>query len=74
MEAEFDGSLSADGAEKAAEFVQFCDAFNIPVLTLTNVSGFTASEYDEKMCIRDSFNRLFKKAYDMTPMQFRNQK
>ena len=37
-----------DGAEKAAEFVQFCDAFNIPVLTLTNVSGFTASEYDEK--------------------------
>ena len=48
VEAEFDGSLSADGAEKAAEFVQFCDAFNIPVLTLTNVSGFTASEYDEK--------------------------
>ena len=41
VEAEFDGSLSADGAEKAAEFVQFCDAFNIPVLTLTNVSGFT---------------------------------
>ncbi len=34
--------------KKAAEFVQFCDAFNIPVLTLTNVSGFTASKYDEK--------------------------
>lgn len=46
--AEFDGSLSADGAAKAAEFVEFCDAFNIPVLTLTNVSGFKASEYDEK--------------------------
>lgn len=46
--AEFDGSLSADGACKAAEFVDFCDAFNIPVLTLTNVNGFTASEYDEK--------------------------
>lgn len=46
--AEFDGSLSADGAAKAAEFVGFCDAFNIPVLTLTNVSGFKASEYDEK--------------------------
>lgn len=46
--AEFDGSLSADGATKAAEFVEFCDAFNIPVLTLTNVSGFKASEYDEK--------------------------
>ena len=46
--AEFDDSLSADGAYKAAEFVDFCDAFNIPVLTLTNVNGFTASEYDEK--------------------------
>lgn len=46
--AEFDGSLSADGAAKAAEFVEFCDAFEIPVLTLTNVSGFKASEYDER--------------------------
>lgn len=43
-----DGTLSADGAVKAAEFVKFCDAFQIPVLTLTNVSGFAASEYDEK--------------------------
>ena len=45
---EFDGSLSANGAQKAADFVRFCDAFNIPVLTLTNVSGFKASDYDEK--------------------------
>lgn len=48
VEMEFDGSLSADGAAKAADFVAFCDAFNIPVLTLTNVSGYAASEYDEK--------------------------
>ena len=46
--AEFDGSLSADGASKAAEFVEFCDAFNIPVLSLTNVTGFKASVYEEK--------------------------
>ena len=46
--AEFDGSLSADGASKAAEFVEFCDAFNIPVLSLTNVAGFKASVYEEK--------------------------
>ena len=45
---EFDGSLSANGAQKAADFVRFCDAFNIPVLTLTNVSGFKASDYVEK--------------------------
>ena len=44
----FDGSLSADGAQKAAEFVTFCDAFHIPVLTITNVEGFAASDYDEK--------------------------
>ena len=48
IEAQFDGSLSADGARKAARFVNFCDAFNIPVLTLTNVTGFKACEYDEK--------------------------
>ena len=46
--AEFDGSLSAGGARKAAEFVEFCDAFNIPVLTLTNVTGFAASKCSEK--------------------------
>lgn len=45
--AEFDGSLSADGAMKAAEFIEFCDAFNIPVLSITNVSGFAATVYDE---------------------------
>ncbi len=52
--AEFDGSLSADGAKKAAEFVTFCDAFNIPVVTLTNVSGFKACEYEEKNLAREA--------------------
>ena len=46
---EFDGSLSARGARKAAEFVKFCDAFEIPVLTLTNVTGFKATLCNEKM-------------------------
>ncbi len=46
--AEFDGSLSAKGAKKAAEFVEFCDAFNIPLLTLTNVNGFTAGKCSER--------------------------
>ena len=52
--AQFDGSLSADGAKKAAEFVNFCDAFNIPVLTLTNVTGFAACEYEEKNLAREA--------------------
>lgn len=46
--AEFDGALSARGAKKAAEFVEFCDAFNIPVLTLTNVDGFSATKCGER--------------------------
>ena len=54
VEAEFDGSLSADGAKKASEFVKFCDAFNIPVLTLTNVTGFSAGEYEEKNLAKET--------------------
>lgn len=44
----FDGTLTADGCKKAEEFVKFCDAFQIPVLTLTNVCGFKASIEEEK--------------------------
>ena len=46
---EFDGTISSRGARKAAEFVKFCDAFEIPVLTLTNVTGFKATICNEKM-------------------------
>ena len=45
----FDGSISARGARKAADFVKFCDAFDIPVLTLTNATGFMATLCSEKM-------------------------
>lgn len=47
-EAEFDAALSPAGCEKAAEFISFCDAFNIPVLSLTNVNGFVADKCAEK--------------------------
>ena len=46
---EFDGTLSARGARKTAGFVKFCDAFDIPVLTLTNVTGFNATVCSEKV-------------------------
>ncbi len=45
---DFGGVLSARGAKKAAKMVKFCDAFQIPVLTLTNVAGFKASKCSEK--------------------------
>ncbi len=44
----FDPVLSPKGADKAADFVTFCDAFNIPVLSLTNVKGFKADLCSEK--------------------------
>ena len=44
----FDGVLTANGCEKAADFVNFCDAFSIPVLSLTNVKGYQATKCSEK--------------------------
>ncbi|WP_297326812.1 acyl-CoA carboxylase subunit beta [uncultured Bartonella sp.] len=43
------GCLDIDTARKGARFVRFCDAFNIPILTLVDVPGFlpgTAQEYN----------------------------
>ncbi|MTD54525.1 acyl-CoA carboxylase subunit beta [Amycolatopsis pithecellobii] len=34
------GVLDIKASEKAARFVQFCDAFNIPLVTLVDVPGF----------------------------------
>ncbi len=42
------GCLDIDSSRKAARFVRFCDAFNIPILTFVDVPGFlpgTAQEY-----------------------------
>lgn len=45
---QFAGILDIDSSSKAARFVRFCDAFNIPVVTFIDVPGFmpgTAQEY-----------------------------
>ncbi len=34
------GVLDVDSSDKAARFVRFCDAFNIPVVTFTDVPGY----------------------------------
>ena len=46
--AAFEAALSAKGCDKAAQFINFCDAFNIPVLTLVNVKGYKAKLCSEK--------------------------
>lgn len=44
--------LSTNGCRKAARFVNFCDAFEIPVVTYTNVDGFASTEDEEKTVAR----------------------
>lgn len=44
----FDAVLTEKGCAKAADFVNFCDAFEIPVLSLTNVKGYEATVCAEK--------------------------
>jgi acetyl-CoA carboxylase carboxyltransferase component len=42
------GALDINASDKAARFVRFCDAFNIPLITFVDVPGFlpgTAQEY-----------------------------
>ena len=41
-------TLTTGGCKKAAEFVKFCDAFSIPVVTFTNVIGYKSTKEEEK--------------------------
>ncbi|GAB6899173.1 acyl-CoA carboxylase subunit beta [Kineosporia succinea] len=41
------GVLDGEAAEKAARFVRFCDAFNIPLVTLVDVPGFLPGVSEE---------------------------
>ncbi len=41
------GVLDIDASEKAARFVRFCDAFNIPIITFEDVPGFLPGTFQE---------------------------
>lgn len=38
------GAIDVDAAEKAARFIRFCDAFNVPLVTFVDSAGFTPDE------------------------------
>lgn len=40
--------LTTRGLDKAIKFIKFCDAFSIPILTVTNVSGIKALQHEER--------------------------
>ena len=44
----FEARLTSDGCDKAVSFLKKCNAFNIPVLTMTNVEGFATTVEEEK--------------------------
>lgn len=41
------GLVDVDGADKAARFVQYCDCYNIPIITLTDSTGFVMEAEQE---------------------------
>lgn len=41
------GSLDINASRKGARFIRFCDAFNIPLITLVDVPGFLPGAYQE---------------------------
>jgi propionyl-CoA carboxylase beta chain len=45
--AQLAGVLDIDASEKAARFVRFCDAFNIPLVTFVDVPGFLPGTQQE---------------------------
>lgn len=46
--ASYEPVLTVNGCTKAAEFVGFCDAFAIPILTLVDVKGYKADKHTER--------------------------
>ena len=54
------GVLDCDSSDKAARFIRYCDAFNIPILTLTDVPGFLPGKDQEyKGIIRHGAKLLY---------------
>lgn len=48
----FDPVLTVNGCRKAADFIKFCDAFSVPVLSITRTEGFAADVESEKNMAR----------------------
>ena len=48
-----DGELMGKAVLKASKFLSFCDAFNIPVLTLVNAKGFCRTQCSEERMAKE---------------------
>ena len=53
------GAIDSDGSDKAARFLQLCDAFDIPVVTLVDTPGMMVGPEVEKTALVRHCSRLF---------------
>ncbi len=53
------GAIDSDGADKAARFLQLCDSFDIPVVTLVDTPGMMVGPEIEKTALVRHCSRLF---------------
>jgi len=53
------GAIDSDGADKAARFLQLCDAFGIPVVTLVDTPGMMVGPAVEETALVRHCSRLF---------------
>ncbi len=53
------GAIDADAADKAARFMQLCDAFGLPILFLCDTPGFMVGPEAERTATVRHFSRLF---------------
>jgi acetyl-CoA carboxylase carboxyltransferase component len=60
------GAIDADGADKAARFLQLCDAFDVPVLFLCDTPGIMVGPEAEKTALVRHVSRLFVTGANLT--------
>ncbi|MCY7299574.1 MAG: biotin carboxylase, partial [Ilumatobacteraceae bacterium] len=53
------GAIDSDGSDKAARFLQLCDAFDVPVVTLVDTPGMMVGPEIEKAALVRHCSRLF---------------
>jgi acetyl-CoA carboxylase carboxyltransferase component len=53
------GAIDADGADKAARFMQLCDAFGLPIVNLCDTPGFMVGPDAERTATVRHFSRMF---------------
>jgi len=64
------GAIDADAGDKAARFLQLCDAFDIPIVSLCDTPGFMVGPEAEKTALVRHVSRMFVTAASMTVPYF----